>query len=150
MRRHPALVPLSRDHHDVLQLAEGLRKDGSAALRDLLPASLPERARYVQLFAVRHLEPHFTIEEQVLFPAARGRDAGLDAVIEDLHREHAEVAALVKELDCGHDIEGTLDALGRTLVRHVRTEEQQLFELIQRHLRAEELDALTPKIDTPR
>jgi len=147
MRRHRALAPLSRDHHEVLQLASGLRKDGPESLRSLLPADLDGRARHVQRFAAASLEPHFTIEEQILFPAATGRDAALDTVIDTVHREHARIAALVKELDCGHDVEATLDTLGRTLEAHVRLEEQSLFDLIQKHLPEKELEALAAKVE---
>jgi hemerythrin-like domain-containing protein len=147
MRRHRALVALSRDHHDVLQLAEGLRRGGPSSLRDVLPAELADLARHVQRFAVDRLEPHFVAEEQTLFPASRGRDRELDKLIETLHMEHARITALVKELDCGREIETTLDTLGRTLIRHVRSEERDLFEMIQKHLTEAELDALVPGLD---
>jgi hemerythrin-like domain-containing protein len=147
MRRHRALVALSKDHHDVLQLAEGLRRGGPSSLREVLPAELADLARHVQKFAVDRLEPHFVAEEHTLFPASRGRDHDLDKLIEALHLEHARITALVKELDCGREIETTLDTLGRTLIRHVRSEERDLFEMIQKHLTEAELDALVPGLD---
>ena len=45
------------------------------------------------------------------------------------------------------EIETTLDTIGRTLLRHVRSEERDLFERIQKHLTEAELDALVPGLE---
>jgi len=45
------------------------------------------------------------------------------------------------------EIETTLDTIGRPLLRHVRSEERDLFERIQKHLTEAELDALVPGLE---
>ena len=49
MKRHPALIELSRDHHLTLQLAESLKTDGPATLRALLPDELRDRVEHPPL-----------------------------------------------------------------------------------------------------
>jgi len=142
MQRHRCLVQLSRDHHVVLQIAEGLRKEGSAALRAALPVTLAGRLEHLRGFAAAGLWPHFAVEEDHLFPAVRGRAAALDDLLARTLEEHARIRALMAEVDSGRATEETLDALGRLLIAHVRMEERDLFETIQRVVPPEVLDSL--------
>jgi hemerythrin-like domain-containing protein len=147
MQRHPSLISLSRDHHLALQLAEGLKRDGPDGLRAALPADLSERVARVISFISESLEPHFALEESLIFPAARGRDAELDALIERILGEHALLRGLFQKLAAPGDAEETLDALGRALVEHVRLEERALFTRIEALVPAAELDALAARIE---
>jgi iron-sulfur cluster repair protein YtfE (RIC family) len=139
MKRHPALVPLSREHHRVLLLAQGLRADGPPTLRAVLPAAASERAAHALAQWRAEIEPHFRFEEERLLPALEGHDAALDAEVARVRREHADIRALVARVEAGDALEASLEALGEALVAHVRAEERGLFEVAQRVLGAEGL-----------
>ena len=133
MKRHPSLAPLSRDHHHVLVLAQGLHPEGPQTLRDALPADPAERARHTLEVWRREIEPHFESEERFLAPALEGRDPALDAELARMRRDHEGIRALVAAVDpVSPDVREALADLGRALVAHVRAEERGLFEVAQR------------------
>lgn len=124
MKRHPALQDLSRDHHALLLHARRLRGedpgvDAATARRRFL--------RYHEAAARFHFEE----EERALLPFLR--DAHLR---ERLLREHAELRDLVARLPQG---DGALQrGLGEQLRAHIRFEEDELFEAMQRDLPQDE------------
>src|SRR6266545_1467655 len=68
MKRHPALIPLSRDHHNGLVQAARLRRaaaDGDASAR-LAAASIVDRETLDA--AGELLDAHIRLEERQLFP----------------------------------------------------------------------------------
>ena len=130
MKRHPALVPLSREHHQVLLLAQGLRDDGPPTLRAALPATVEARAaRALEEWEAR-IAPHFAYEERTLLPALEGHDAALDAEVARVREEHDRIRGLVVALRAEPTADA-LHALGEALVAHVRAEERGLFEVAQ-------------------
>ncbi|MCY4188197.1 MAG: hemerythrin domain-containing protein, partial [Bryobacterales bacterium] len=84
MKRHAALVPLSRQHHDGLAL--GVMIDRALGAGGAAPARL-ERLR-LQALELWDLEfrGHFEVEERIVFPAARA--AGETALVDALIAEH--------------------------------------------------------------
>ena len=88
------------------------------------------------MFFADTLRPHFDAEETVVFPAAAQCLTGGDTLIRDLLAEHAQIRALIFDLqrDPGRDLEIRLPALGQLLVSHIRTEERVLFETMQREM----------------
>ena len=141
MKRHPALVPLSDDHHRELAQARRLRRAAEEPSEERLAAG---RA-YAAAFFGDTVE-HFRREEEVVFPlyAAWARDDG--ALLARILREHMELHGLARtlraEVAAGEVTPETLRALGDLLHDHVRVEERELFEAIQRVVPAAELDAL--------
>ncbi|MEO6419686.1 MAG: hemerythrin domain-containing protein [Polyangiaceae bacterium] len=135
MYRHPALAPLSREHHRVLQLARGIQKNASAHLRATLPAEPRALAAHVATMFASELEGHFEIEERILVEAVRGRDAELDTLCTTLVREHTEMRVLAGRLvvpELSSDAcQELLDRLGAALEEHVRQEERTFYERIQ-------------------
>lgn len=120
MRRHPALQGLSRDHHVALLHARRLRGDD--------PRVDPEAARSRFLrYAEAILAHHFAEEEDALLPFLG--DARLR---ERLLREHANLRQRIARLQ-GADAAFQRD-LGERLRAHVRFEEDELFEALQRDL----------------
>jgi quercetin dioxygenase-like cupin family protein len=113
MRRHPALVPLSHDHHHALVQARRLREQGMTAA----PA-------FLRFFAAETLR-HFRDEEELVFPLLEDEPDELRQVL----LEHQRIRALARRLRGGEDV---TRELGELLDGHVRLEEQQLFDLIQR------------------
>lgn len=131
MKRHPALVPLSREHHQVLLLAQGLRTDGPPTLRDALPADVEARAAHALAKWDEELAPHFALEEESLLPALEGVDAALDAEVAKVREEHAAIRALIARVRNREALASSLNALGEALLSHVRAEERGLFERAQ-------------------
>lgn len=118
IRRHPALQPLSREHHDALMLyfkiRQGLKKGVDRA----------RIADYMRWFFQEYLEPHFMVEEQRLFPL--------------LGNDHPEIIrALSEHKDIRRMFTGSLNreeellSAGKALEAHVRFEERLLFNQIQ-------------------
>lgn len=137
MKRHPALIPLSRDHQHTLAIAQRLRRatpetEEQAAAGFLVAWELEEKL-------------HFRIEEDVLLPAyATHGDPGHPVVVRVLvdHlsiRGYAELLASVVSVQ-------TLHTLGERLAAHVRLEEHELFPLIEQSLTDAELSALGDRL----
>ena len=91
------------------------------------------------------LIPHFSHEEVLLFPIALGKDEKLDKMIEDIMEEHDKIRIAVEFLKV-ENIEDNLDAFGRLLEQHVRTEERILFPKIEEVVGDEELNILNGHI----
>ena len=96
------------------------------------------------LFFDQVLQPHFGFEESVLFPLAERKMHRSAELVESLVREHDEVRSRLGTLrsDPKHDLDLRLPALGRLLAAHVRREERDLFEGLQRELDEAALDAI--------
>ena len=143
MKRHPALVALSEDHHHELVQARRLLAAADAAPEERVRAA----SAYVDVFFGETVE-HFRREEETVFPLY-ARQAGADAaLLERILREHMELHGLARtlraELVAG-DVSGeTLESLGSLLREHVRLEERELFEDVQRIVPPAELDRLAP------
>src|SRR5262245_52181125 len=78
MKRHPALISLSHDHHQALVQARRLRR---AADRDQDPNAAAEA--FVAFFAAVSV-PHLREEEETLFPLVADSDAARPLVVEEL------------------------------------------------------------------
>ncbi len=145
MKRHPALVPLSRQHHDGLALGVFIER----GLRQGADPGEPERLRKQVLDAWEfELKGHFEVEERVLFPAVRESIPDPRAV-DLLIREHQEIRQLIDSLRTADDdrLQDALLAVRSVLTRHIRTEERVLFEAVQDSLGEADLLALGRKID---
>ena len=146
MKRHPALIPLSRQHHDALALCvfidRGLKKEPTV-----------EKARQLREQAVETYEllirGHFEVEEAVLFPMVRRRLPKSDA-LNELMAERPPLRHAFENLANrrGADLIAALRQLGVALERHVRKEERELFPLIQQKLDESSLASLGEKIRT--
>jgi hemerythrin-like domain-containing protein len=141
VKRHPSLVRLSEDHHHELVQARRLRRaaDGPAAER------LAAGAGYATLFFSDTVE-HFRREEELVFPLYAAHAGPDDPLLARILREHMELHGLARtlraEVAAGDVAPETLRVLGDLLHDHVRAEERELFEAIQRVVPARELDAL--------
>ncbi len=131
LKRHKGLQPLSREHHQGLILAlnvdKGVKKE----------VEFSRIAKYINVNFVELLEPHFQFEEREVFtflpvPNEYRKSAEL---------QHAEIRKVVEELRTLSDCKLFADLLRK----HIRFEERELFELIQKHVDAEELNQLNGK-----
>ncbi|HET7293619.1 MAG TPA: hemerythrin domain-containing protein [Vicinamibacteria bacterium] len=149
LRRDPALVPLSQDHHAALVQAQALTR----AAAGLAPYEGPAAgtARGFLAFRQAELLGHFDDEETVLFPAASRVDP---AATERVRAEHAEMDALAASLelalDGGRDPRPIMAQLGSLLHDHVRFEERAWFESLQARLPAAELARIGRELEARR
>jgi hemerythrin-like domain-containing protein len=142
MKRHPALIPLSRDHHDGLVQAVRLRraaKNGDASAR------LAAAREFVEFF--RNDERlHLRDEEEELFPLLLRHVQSEPAPLREARVQHLQLEGFARTLDvavvAGSVDRETLDAVGELLDAHVRLEERQLFPLIEELVPDDELRRL--------
>ena len=138
MRRHPALVPLSREHRHELAQARRLLRAASAEPEERLAVA----SAYIDAFFAETVE-HFRREEGILFPLYL-RHAGSTPMLERILREHMQLHGLVRALRAAAAADDippeTLRTLGELLHDHVRVEERQLFAEIERIVPSAELE----------
>jgi hemerythrin-like domain-containing protein len=132
VKRHPALRPLSDDHHRALVLARRLRRSAAGADAE----ALERLAGEVAAEFMHALEPHFEVEERVLLPLLRARGAA--ALAERTADDHARLRALARGVFAAE----TPRALGALLERHGRFEERELFPRAEALLAEQELAAV--------
>jgi len=141
MLRDKNLVPLSRQHQHALALCVRLDRAIQAGEVDVEAW----QAEIAQQFE-QEIGFHFAAEEKELFPAAV-RFPELQPLVEELLAEHDFLRdyfsrASLRSLD--------LQSLGKfaeKLPQHIRKEERQLFEGMQKVMSAQELDALGTALD---
>ena len=141
MKRHPALIPLSHDHHAELVQARRLR---FASGSDVAEARVAAAMQYVAaFFAETHR--HFRVEEERLFPEFV-RSGGSSPLLERVLAEHEELLALasaVREEAATGDVRSdTMVQLADLLDVNVRREERELFPLIEQTVSDGDLRAL--------
>ncbi len=142
MLRDPALHPLSHQHQRGLALCVIIRR---TLAEDESEQTRLELAAKVQAAWELELEPHFAVEEQILFPIVKGR-IDEPQLVERLVEEHREIEARIRDI-LADPQEHRLRSFAAYLNDHIRCEERRLFEQIQQHLDAEELAALGRRID---
>jgi hemerythrin-like domain-containing protein len=138
MKRDPSLVPLSHQHHNGLALCVLTRRELAA---DDSPENLARLAkRIVDRFELE-LVNHFGIEEEVLFPVC-----GPLPLVAELIADHRRMEGMVAHLRVAPS-PSSLEEFCALLSSHIRREENELFEQIQRELPREALDRAGTEID---
>ncbi len=148
MKRHPSLVPLSRDHHHGLVMARRLILGGPSTPRDDWPRAPEEQASRLIAFYESALRPHFEAEEAQVFPLAAERLADGPARVEALVAQHRMMTGMIEDLraDLRSGIEKRLAAFGELLRDHIHDEERILFERMQAECGEEEMEALGSRL----
>ena len=148
MKRHASLVPLSRDHHHGLVMAQRLILGRSVNPRADWPADRARQAARLVEFFETDLRPHFEVEEAHVFPAAARDLPGGAARTRALVAEHDAMREMIRGLaaDPASRPAERLTAFGELLRAHIRTEEQVLFEQMQAACDPEVLEALGARI----
>jgi|SRR5688572_10873577 len=138
MLRDPSLIPLSRQHQHGLALCVLSR-------RSLSEDPSTENVAKVAQGVINHYEVelvnHFEIEEQVLFPSC-----GPMPIVEELRGEHRAMERMIEQLRAAPSAE-RLEEFFTTLTGHIRREEREFFEEIQRELPREVLDKAGEEIE---
>jgi hemerythrin-like domain-containing protein len=114
------------------------------------PLATPEECRAWQSEIGQHFEQeiqyHFAAEEKHLFPAARVH-AELVPWVEELLGEHARLRQDFTKAASSTLNREQLRSFAETLSTHIRKEERQLFEGMQKLMSPEELQKLGMLID---
>ena len=135
IKREQWLQPLSRQHHYGLLLCWKIRKG--------LKMKIDKKriTKYTLWFYQTHLLPHFTIEEQYVFPLLKANPQVERALV-----DHAEIKAICeqKELTLNE-----LSILEKKLQSHIRYEERVLFNEIQKQTLNEESFIITENFEFP-
>ena len=138
--------PLSQHHHFALIEALQIRraKELPAAKRS---TALRKVAEEFVCFWKKTGRQHFREEEEILLPAyARHTNIGEDRDVMRMLADHAEIRALIGEieaaLEAGAPPDQKVVALGRRLSEHVRLEEDKVFPRIEKTLSEAEMRAL--------
>ena len=148
MKRHESLVPLSRDHHFGLIMAQQLILGRATNPRADWPAERAQQVPRLLAFFESDLRAHFDIEEAHVFPAA-GRDlADGGRQVQALLADHDAMRAMIRgfEADPVSELDERLPAFGHVLKAHIHKEERQLFEQMQAACEPAELDALGAEV----
>ena len=132
IKRHQALVALSRDHHFglllVWKIKQGLAKH----------VALQRISSYVTYFFEHDLRAHFEEEETLLFPKLPADNP----LRQRAEQEHRKIYELVKKLQDDEPNKKLLEQFSDTLKEHIRFEERELFTLVQQSLTDAELESL--------
>ncbi|HXR14899.1 MAG TPA: hemerythrin domain-containing protein [Terriglobales bacterium] len=141
MLRDPSLIPLSRQHQHALALCVRLDRAIQAGKIDLEAWQAEIQQQFESEIAI-----HFAAEEKELFPAA-ARFPEIRPLVDELLAEHSVLRgyfarAAARSLDTA-----SLGKFGEKLVQHIRKEERQLFEGLQKVMSAAELASLGAALD---
>jgi len=143
MLRDRALVPLSQQHHNGLALCvlteRSLESDASPETLARLAARVVDRWDL-------EISNHLAVEEEVVFPAII-QELGEYPLVDEIVAEHRQLEKFVDQLRAAPEA-GLLRQFIDLMRRHIRREENELFEDIQRRLPRKVLDALGAEIDT--
>ncbi len=132
-KRHPALIPLSHDHHHGLALALRCRKHALGQLNPGEPAATEACAAEASRFFNENLTAHFEAEETILFPLmAAHKDCG--ELVARLEREHERFRAMVARAGDAAGRRKFLFDFGDLLEQHIRSEERQLFAAFEMYI----------------
>lgn len=138
LKRHPALVPLSRDHHFGLLLCWKIR---TGFKREI---SVDRITDYVIYFYENHLLTHFKEEEQYIFTLLDEKDERRKKA----ERQHRKIIRLVNKLSKQPDTsKTTLGQIEEEVEGHIRYEERDLFPYIQEMQDEQGLELLRIKIE---
>jgi iron-sulfur cluster repair protein YtfE (RIC family) len=124
LKRHPALIPYSHDHHTGLMFILNIRK----GLKNNIAA---ERIRqYVLYFFNEDLKQHFHDEELNLFPLLPANNL----LRIQAEQEHRNIYLLIDKIDTKQSDSNLLTMFSDTLDNHIRFEERILFPHIQKNI----------------
>ncbi len=141
IRRSEHIIQLSREHHFSLlfcwKIRQGLQKQIAA----------DRIINYVKYFWGLHVIPHFSEEEQIVFPHLQ------DDMVTRAINEHTELRQAYQHLmeHPGENPVAQLSNIADKMDNHIRYEERELFPHLEKNLSPETLETIGQQInpDTP-
>ena len=150
LKRDPALVPLSRDHHFALMHALALRRVSEAGTRAGTTGPIATAEAFLTYYE-EELMGHMADEEEALLPALEAVDPDGVRRLREEHDQLAEQVALLRQaLEDGTEPRALMREIGDSLHDHVRYEERVFFETVQSRLAPEQLGRLALAIEEHR
>ncbi len=144
MKRDKRLHPLSWEHQAGLAFAYELENkfEGKDA------ADIGEWKLKTLDFWEKKLDRHFRAEEEILLPAVgeTGECSEEMAVVLKEHSKLRELADLIKKSGEDEKNAATIKNFGKLLHDHIRFEERDFFEKIQKILSSEKFDTVGKKL----
>jgi hemerythrin-like domain-containing protein len=141
MLRDKNLVPLSRQHQHALALCVRINRAALAS-----PGEWKAWQSEIQQHFEQEIQYHFAAEETYLFPVAR-RYPELRPLVDELLAEHAQLRHAFARAAAGDLDRSGLRRFAETLSSHIRKEERQLFEEMQKQVTRAELQKIGGLID---
>jgi hemerythrin-like domain-containing protein len=141
MLRDPSLIPLSRQHQHALALCVRIERALQINVVDLDAWQREVEQQYEQEIGF-----HFAAEEKALFPKAK-RFPELVSLVEELCDEHRRLRECFARAHERSMDGGELGAFAKMLSGHIRKEERQLFEVLQKLASAEEMKTLGTELE---
>ena len=129
IKRDKNIQPLSRDHHHTLLLCWKIRKGFSKGVE------VKRMKTYSDWFFEHHIFPHFKLEEEYLFPVLGEKHE----MVKKALAEHRRLERLFREKE---KITRSLSLIEEELELHVRYEERELFNEIQKQASPEQLEVI--------
>ena len=138
IKRSPALVQFSKDHHFALLLIWKVRQG--------LHFSIESQRinNYIIFFFQNYLEEHFKDEEDLLFVHLDYNNASRTVAEQD-HKAVREIMEKIKSDPKNKTISS--EFINR-LEKHIRFEERELFNELQNALNESDLNIIAEKMDT--
>lgn len=130
IKRNEILIPLSKEHHNALILAQVLKRNPHGYKG--IPESVEEKINYAMFFFRHHLLPHFR-EEEMLMARVQGCNEDVDDLCAAIIQEHVILKDLFGGLNSSEDADAAMHASGELLEKHIRKEERHLFPLIEKY-----------------
>lgn len=143
MKRHEALAPLSREHHEALILSRLLRKDAPAYKN--LPTELGHKAQYALDMYNKSLRGHF-LKEEKMSGVVKQFNPEIERITQEIIAEHHLLTNAFMALNVKEGLTEAMDTLGFTLETHIRKEERILFPLIEKYCPEEILKTIVYQI----
>lgn len=133
MLRDKSLIPLSHQHQHALALC--VRIDRA---QPIPPANLPLWLEEIKRDFGQEFENHFSVEESVLFPAAR-QFPEMIPLVDELIVDHAVLREFFSRASAGTMSHEALLDFATQMSKHIRKEERQLFERLQKLMTPKQL-----------
>jgi len=141
MLRDKNLIPLSHQHQHALALC--VRLDRALQANDV---NLEAWQAELQTIFDQEISVHFAAEEKEVFARATGYPE-LAQLVEELRSEHASLREFFTQASARTLDEQALQTMVENLAHHIRKEERQLFEGMQKVMTAEELSSIGKALD---
>lgn len=140
MRRHPTLIPFSKQHHQMLVLAQVLKED----VPDYkgMPTSLEGKIDFINKKFEEFILPNINKHRKVLYPNILKWGFPDEGLIEHIQELEDEILKIGKTIRDGRNYsELQLSDFGYSLDTLVRIKERELYEMVQVRF-SEELNEL--------
>lgn len=141
MLRNKNLIPLSHQHQRALALCVRIERSLDAGKADVNAWQQEIEQHYLQ-----DIQFHFSAEEKVLFPAAH-QFPELEPLVEELRAEHESLREFFGRATDRKMGRPDLGEFTKLLSSHIRKEERQLFEAMQKLMQPEEMANMGKRLE---